>query len=244
MLRGCLQCPSCNYCKNCIAKKPHKTKLVIALETPTKSFSAWTFKDVCTEYQLSLLTDPGLEVIPPFTDIEAAPVSSELKKMLAQLTDNVESMVHALSLVGANEATKSMIVGSFLVKATRIFEKDLFLAAQQTLGGRRGNGSAFLSVHLRDGSYHTLDVTDIKKDDIVQGVAQNIVQLEAALTSKKRKRGRSDVDGEEEPPTEMKSYGIVTDASQWLFIECTMHGDETLSSRMSVLGQIIDYSGE
>ncbi|KAF9979639.1 hypothetical protein BGZ65_006235 [Modicella reniformis] len=51
----------------------------------------------------------GLEVIPPFTGIEAAPLSSDLeKKMLTQLTDDVESMVHAL-----------MIVGSFLVKATK-----------------------------------------------------------------------------------------------------------------------------
>ncbi|KAF9537561.1 hypothetical protein EC957_007973 [Mortierella hygrophila] len=33
-----------------IAKTTSKTKLAISLETPSKSFSAWTFKDVCEEY--------------------------------------------------------------------------------------------------------------------------------------------------------------------------------------------------
>ncbi|GJJ75604.1 hypothetical protein EMPS_07962 [Entomortierella parvispora] len=226
-----------------IAKKSRKTNLSISLETPTKSFGLWKFKDVCTEYQLSLSDDPGLEVIPPFTGVKAAPLDSDLeKKILAQLTDDVESMVDTLNLVGANEATKSMIVGSFLVKVTRLFKEDLFLAAERTLSGRRGNGPVDYSVHSRDDSDFTLGVTEVKKEDFVQGVAQNIVQLEAALTSKKRKRGRGDVDGEEELLTQMRSYGIVTDASQWLLIECTMNGYETVSYRMTGLGRIIDYS--
>ncbi|KAG0242680.1 hypothetical protein BG011_003271, partial [Mortierella polycephala] len=78
-----------------IAKTTSKTKLVISLETPTKKFSAWTFKDVCAEYNLSPTTDPGLDVIPPFTDIKAASLDSDLeKKMLDQLINEVESMVH------------------------------------------------------------------------------------------------------------------------------------------------------
>lgn len=155
--------------------------------------------------------------------------------MLAQLTDNVESMVHALNLVGANEATKSMIVGSFLVKVTRLFNEDLFLAAKRSLCGRRGNGPVDYSVHSRDGSDFTLSVTEVKKGEFVQGVAQNIVQLEAALTT--------NVDGEEELPMKMKSYGIVTDASQWLIVECTLHEDESVSYRMSGLGRTINYAG-
>jgi len=63
-----------------IAKATSRTKLIIALETPTRSFSAWTFQDVCTEYQLSLSTDPALEVIPLFTGIEDAPLNSDLEK--------------------------------------------------------------------------------------------------------------------------------------------------------------------
>ena len=84
-----------------IAKTTSKTKLVISLETPTKNFSAWTFKDVCSEYNLSPSTDPGLIVIPVFTGIEAAPLNSDFeKKMQNQLIDDVETFVDVLSLLG------------------------------------------------------------------------------------------------------------------------------------------------
>ncbi|KAF9177083.1 hypothetical protein BGZ51_009206, partial [Haplosporangium sp. Z 767] len=207
-----------------IAKTTSKTKLTILLETPTKSFSAWTFKDVCAEYNLSPASDPGLDVIPSFTGIEAAPLNSDLeKKVLGHLIDDVEDMVRVLNLLGANEATKSMIVGAFLVKATRLFDEDLFLAAQRGLSSRRGNGSVDFSVHSRKGYDHTLGVTEVKKEDFRQGVAQNIVQLESALTEKKCKRDLNDIDGGGGEPTEMRSYGIVTDASMWLLIECTVN---------------------
>ncbi|KAG0027221.1 hypothetical protein BGZ81_005785 [Podila clonocystis] len=203
-----------------ITKTTSKTKLVISLETPTKNFSAWTFRDVCAEYNLSPTTDPGLNVIPPFADIEAAPLDSDFeKKMQNQLIDEVETFVDVLSLLGANEATKSMIVGAFLAKATRLFKEDLYLAAQRDLSGRRGNGPLDFSVHSRKTYEYTLGVTEVKKDDFKQGVAQNIVQLEAALTEKKRKRNPSDIDGEEEQPMKTRSYGIVTDAVKWLLVE-------------------------
>lgn len=226
------------------AKITSKTTLTVSLDTPSKNFSAWTFKDVCDEYNLSESFDPYVGNIPPFTDIEAAALDSDLeKKMLAQLIEEIESKVEVLNLIGANEATKSMIVGAFLVKATRLFNEDLYLAAQRHLSGRRGNGPVVFSVHTRKSFDCTLCVTEVKKDDLVQGVAQNIVQLESALTAKKRKRGPNDVDGEEEPPTKMRSYGIVTDASTWLLIECTLHEDETVTYRMSKLGEVINYDG-
>jgi hypothetical protein len=228
-----------------IAKTTSKTKLTISLETPTKNFSAWTFKDVCEEYNLSEAYDPGLAVIPPFTDIKAAALDSDFeKRMLVQLKDEVETYVDVLNLIGANEWTKSIIVGAFLANATRLFKEDLYLAAQRNLSGRRGNGPVDFSVHSRKSYDYTLSVTEVKKDDIVQGVAQNIVQLESALTAKKRKRGPNDVDGEEEPPTKMRSYGIVTDASTWLLLECTLHEDDTVTYRMSKLGEVINYDGE
>ncbi|KAF9947660.1 hypothetical protein BGZ70_002574 [Mortierella alpina] len=226
-----------------VAKTTSKPRLTISLETPTKSFSLWKFKDVCAEYNLSLSADPGLDVLPAFTDIEATPLVSEFqKKMLAQLLDEVESMVDVLSLLGANEATRSMIVGAFLVKATRLFKEDLVLAAQRNLSGRRGNGEVDFSVHSRKNDNLTLGVTEVKREDFKQGVAQNIVQLESALTTaKKRKRSPADVDGDEEEPMKARSYGIVTDAEKWLFLECTLHEDESVTYRMSELDRSINY---
>lgn len=226
-----------------MAKANPKPKLTISLETPTKTFSAWTFKDVISEYNLSESTDVGFEVIPPFTDVKAAPLDSELeKKVLDQLINEIGLRVDVLMLKGANEPTKSMVVTSFLAAATKLFQEDLYLAAQRNLSGRRGNGPLDFSVHLRTTHSYTLGVTEVKKDDFRQGVAQNIVQLESALTTKKRKRSASDVDGEE--PMEMRLYGIVTDASQWNLIECTMHNDDTVSYRMTELERTLNYSGK
>lgn len=225
-----------------VAKAQSMKQLTISLATPTKGFSAWTFKDVISEYNLSESTDVGIEVLPPFTDITAAPLNSDLEKtVLEHLLKEVGLRVEVLRLLGANEATRSMVVASFLLAATKLFEEDLYLASQRDLSGRRGNGAVDFSVHPRKTHSYTLGVTEVKKENFPQGVAQNIVQLEAALTTKKRKRGTYEIDGEEDS---LKSYGIVTDASQWLLLECTLHGDETVTYRMKSLERTVNYEGK
>jgi hypothetical protein len=41
----------------------------------------------------------------------------------------------------------------------------------------------------------------------------------------------------------MRTYGIVTDANQWLLIECTLHEDETVSYRVTQLERAVMFSG-
>ncbi|KAI7825616.1 hypothetical protein BC939DRAFT_447862 [Gamsiella multidivaricata] len=126
-----------------VSKSNFRGKLTISLESPSRNFSAWTFNDVCAEYNLPESTDPSLSVIPQFAEIEAAILDSDLhKEALDQLIKEVDFRTHALQLTGANDATKSIIMASFLVAATRLFEEDLFL-------GRRGNGPVDFSVHSR-----------------------------------------------------------------------------------------------
>jgi len=151
--------------------------------------------------------------------------------------------VDVLPLRGGNEATKSMVVASFLVAATGLFKDDLYLMSQQHLSGRRGNGPVDFSVHPWKTHDYTLGVTEVKKEDFRQGIAQNIVQLESALMAKKRKRVMRVVDGEEEPPSKQRAYGIVTDSDKWVFVECTMHGDETVSFKMSWLRESLNFGG-
>ncbi|KAG0000724.1 hypothetical protein BGZ80_003480 [Entomortierella chlamydospora] len=61
-----------------VCKLKSKSKLTISLESPSKNFSAWNFKDVCTEYNLSSSSDPDLIVIPPFMGIEPTPWYTDL----------------------------------------------------------------------------------------------------------------------------------------------------------------------
>ncbi|KAF8925125.1 hypothetical protein BGZ58_001117 [Dissophora ornata] len=132
--------------------------------------------------------------------------------------------------------------------ATTIFDEDLYLASQRNLSGRRGNGPVDFSVHSHKTQAWTLAVTMVKGEDFRRGVAQNMVQLESALMEsalmeKKRKRETYDVDGVEQPPKEIKSYGIVTDASEWAVIECTIDEDEAVSYRMTKLPETLAFAG-
>ncbi|KAG0006860.1 hypothetical protein BGZ65_002699 [Modicella reniformis] len=215
-------------------------KLIISLATPNKTFSAWTFEDVICEYNLSNSTGVGMEVLPPFTDIQAAPLDSDLeKKVLDHLIHEITCRVKVLKLVPGNDAAKSMVVASFLVAVTTLFEEDLYLASQQNLSGHRGNGPMDFSVHSQKTHWYTLVVTEMKKEKLQEAVTQNMVQLESVLTTKKR----DEIDGKE-GPLAMRSYGIVTDANYWMLIECTLHEDERVTYRMKGLERTVCYNGK
>ncbi|KAF9901744.1 hypothetical protein EC991_005753 [Linnemannia zychae] len=227
-----------------VVKSTSKSKLTISLETPIKDFSAWKFKDVCEDYNLSESSDPGVEVLPPFSDIQSMTLDSDFQSTTQdQLIYEIESRLDVLNLFGANEATQSVVVASFLVAAIKLFKDDLFLASQRNLSGRRGNGPVNFSVNSRKGDLVTLGVTEVKMVDFKQGLAQNMAQLESALTRKTRKRQMDDVDGEEERPMKQRAYGIVRDSALWASLECTLHEDERVSYRMSNLDEHLNFRG-
>ncbi|KAG0262392.1 hypothetical protein BG011_010189 [Mortierella polycephala] len=92
------------------AKTASKTKLMISLETPTKNFSAWTFKDVCAEYDLSDSSNPGLGVISPFIEIQAATLDDDFqKKICDQLITKVESRMAGRGKNGPREACMALV---------------------------------------------------------------------------------------------------------------------------------------
>ena len=61
-----------------------------------------------------------------------------------------------------------------------------------------------------------MGVTEVKREDIKQGVAQNAVQIESALSRRKRKV--EEIENDEDPDP---CFGIVSDAETWLFLKCT-----------------------
>ncbi|KAF9132079.1 hypothetical protein BGX30_012789 [Mortierella sp. GBA39] len=63
------------------------------------------------------------------------------------------------------------------------------------------------------------------------------------LTEKKHKREKHHVDEDEVPLSKHRTYGIVTDAEEWAFVEYTMHEDETVSFRMSWLDESLNSGG-
>ncbi|KAG0206747.1 hypothetical protein BGX33_007238 [Mortierella sp. NVP41] len=231
-----------------IAKASSKTQWTVSFETPSKSFSAWTWKDVCDEYYLSEFTsDPGLEVLEPFTDIQSTPVDSDFEKTVqGQLVDEIEVRVEVLRLsLDENVASQAMVVASFLVAATVLFENELYFTSQREFSGRRGHGRADFSIHSRSRTNHPciIGVTQVRKDNIRQALAENMVLLDLALTTTKRWRERQCAEGEDAPSRKWRSFGVVTDGSQWVFMECTLDENEMVSYRMSVLKERLNFRG-
>ncbi|KAG0183694.1 hypothetical protein DFQ28_001223 [Apophysomyces sp. BC1034] len=225
-----------------VARKEHNGKLTISLECPSKNFSAWTLQEVCLEYGITDAIHPSIGNFMPFDGIQSDSLQTPLHQTnLQELIQEVRTRRLGLNMNDPTEATQSIFVASFLLKATTIFHEELYLAAEKYLSGRRGNGPVDYSVHSRQTNDYTLGITEVKKEDFNQGVAQNVVQLESVLTERKRKRTKYD-DEEEDQSCPVKSYGIVTDSREWVFLECTMGDDEEVSYRVSRLPELINYN--
>jgi len=144
-------------------------------------------------------------------------------------------------------------VCSYLTQAVLIFDGELTLAPERKLRGRHGHGKVDYAIEAlaSDGTRHVLGVTEVKYQDYGKGLAQNIVQLESSLTVRKRKRSCDD-DGEEEREEDssvpMRAYGIVTDAVNWFFVECTIDPSQDSGDRpkfkISKLKDIVNYNGD
>ncbi|KAG0068434.1 hypothetical protein BGZ90_000583 [Linnemannia elongata] len=107
--------------------------------------------------------------------------------------------------------------------------------ARSDIQRQQGHGPLDFSVHATKLKSYTLGVTEVKRDEFRERVAQNIVQLESTLITKKHKLEAYEIDGDEEEPKKLKSHAVVTDGAEWLFVECKLDESEKLLYKMSKL---------
>ncbi|KAG9062229.1 hypothetical protein KI688_006561 [Linnemannia hyalina] len=214
--------------------KTNTRTLTVALETPTKKYTDFTLKEVNSLCKISNMEAPTMTDLPPFTGISTEALDSDLhRESLRRLLDELDSRIRAIPSL-TNETTCSAYVCSFLTQAVLIFNGYLTLAPERPLRGRHGHGKVDYAIEAlaKDGSRHVLGVTE----------------LESSLTVKKRKRD-SDDNGDEERDEDrsvsLKAYGIVTDATYWFFVECTVDQSQDSGDRpkfrISKLKDIINY---
>ncbi|RPB24235.1 hypothetical protein L211DRAFT_848975 [Terfezia boudieri ATCC MYA-4762] len=136
----------------------------------------------------------------------------------------------------SHEATHSLYVHSFLSAVVSDFIPDSlepafmesgFLAyepkvvifPEQYITGRNGKGPVDYAIEMEGG--RVVGVTEVKREDFCQGVAQNAVQIVSILSRRKLKAGELD------EASIACCFGIVSDAKEWLFLECTHDENET-----------------
>ncbi|KAG0258557.1 hypothetical protein BG011_003224 [Mortierella polycephala] len=231
--------------------KTNTRKIIVALETPTKKYTDFTLTEVNNLYEISNMDVPGIRDLPRFDGISTEALDSDLhKESLRRLLDEIDSGIRAMPLSSPNDAICSAYIRSFLIQAILIFERTLMLCPKRAIRSRNGHGKVDYSIEATsvEGMIRMLlGVTEVKNDEFEKGVAQNIVQLESLLTTRKCKRSDDDdEEGEENGPVPMKAYGIVTNASVWYFVECSI-GDVSSDDpnrpkfRISELSEIVNY---
>ncbi|CAG8554789.1 2801_t:CDS:2, partial [Funneliformis caledonium] len=82
----------------------------------------------------------------------------------------------------------------------------------------RNNNVAILDVECRS-TGRILGVIEVKKEDFMKEFTQASVQMESTLT---RKRKAEEIDNGQDVD---RVFGIITDASEWYFMECTLDKD-------------------
>jgi hypothetical protein len=190
-------------------------KLIVVIETPSKAFSDWSFPKMCQLYGLSESEDPSLSVFPPFTceykDLESDSSRAILKHLIAELNARLKAIP-----ISGNEASKSQYVCSYLVAGINLHEGKFELRPEKNITGPNGHGPVDFAIDLLQ-TTKTVGVTEVKDEDIFKGIAQNAVQLESALSNRKRKASEM----EEGDVFTGKTFGIITDAKEWYFMECS-----------------------
>ena len=209
----------------------------ILVETPAKSFSDWTLSEVMRLYEICDDMDiPDRKgkmkyaflYFPKFI-CNRTPILNE--KTLRILMDSVTRFLFTTPLLRvSHEYTHSLYVHSFLSAVVSDFipdspepafmesgfieyEPKVVIVPEQYIAGRNGKGPVDFAIRMEGGG--VVGVTEVKREDFCQGVAQNAVQLESVLSRRKRKAGGLD------EGSIARCFGIVTDAKEWKFLECT-----------------------
>ncbi|KAG9063233.1 hypothetical protein KI688_004837 [Linnemannia hyalina] len=219
-----------------ISKDNGHKNFTISLDSPAKKFSSYTWKDAQSQYGVR-----EFELMPAF-DIQPRSLLEDEKTVLKHIVEDCVFKNKAYLLgPGASEATKSSVVDTFMVGAIQSYGSEMFLAQQRPMSGMRGHGAVDFAVVDRVHQSQVLGVTEVKKEDYAQGLAQNMAELDVAVQQKKRKRiDEVDEDSGERIPARFKSYGIVTDSFKWTLVECTLDEGDVLSFRVKDIPGVLD----
>ncbi|RIA94631.1 hypothetical protein C1645_817677 [Glomus cerebriforme] len=112
---------------------------------------------------------------------------------------------------------------SFMVS----FYRDNFkLIPKKLIEGRNEQGNLDYAIECRS-TGRVLGIIEVKKEDFMKGFAQASVQMESTLS---RKRKADEIVNDQEID---RVFGIVTDASEWYFMECSLDDEGKPTFKLS-----------
>lgn len=193
------------------------TTVTVDAKIGLKLFSEFKMEAVCTLYGLSY--DPGnpLSQFPLF-DCKAEDIDDEL---LSYVMDELNSRTLLTPVTQAPEAHQSIYVYCILHAIAKSFGSAFTILAGRYIEGLGAKGRVDYSIESRDGKI--LGVSEVKRQDYMQGIAQNAMQIRSALEYNNK--------GFDIGPR----FGIATDADKWYFLEYTPHNAPRISKRYQAM---------
>ncbi|PKY13276.1 hypothetical protein RhiirB3_490602 [Rhizophagus irregularis] len=196
-------------------------KFTVFIETPSKPFNSWTFPKMCELYGLSDDPNPSIDVYPVF---HCGCVDLGSKAVVKHLMAELRLRQDVTPLDKAYEATKTIYSYSYLATGVSLYKDNFKLIPEKLIEGRNGQGNLDYAIECRS-TGRILGVIEVKKEDFMKEFAQASVQMESTLT---RKRKADEINNEED-----RVFGIVTDASEWYFMECKVDSEGKPSFKLS-----------
>ncbi|PKB96624.1 hypothetical protein RhiirA5_434532, partial [Rhizophagus irregularis] len=122
-------------------------KSTVFIETPSKSFSDWSFPKMCQLYGLGESDDPSLSVFPPFTCEYKEMEEDSSKAIFNNLVTKLKARLKAI-LISGNEASKSQYVCSYLVAGVNLYEGKFELRPEKNITGPNGHRPVNFAIDL------------------------------------------------------------------------------------------------
>ncbi|CAG8517925.1 2133_t:CDS:2 [Paraglomus occultum] len=211
----------------------NELKFIVYIKTPSKPFSDYDLQDVCELYEIGSEDEAAsLTRFPSFAcgskDLEDESSQDMLMSVLKFLCGVVP--------LDFNESSRSTYVLPFLVAGASLYKEkfNINVIPGLYIKGDYGHGPVDYAIKLQNS--RIVGVTKVKHKDFEKGVAQNAIQIESALSNCRKRK--ADVMEEED-----KTFGIITDAKEWRFIQCSYDGNGKPNFKLS-RSILVDYESE
>jgi len=165
-------------------------------------------------------------VFPPFSCGSANLNNDKSNAVIKHLMAEIKLRKDVTPLNKANEATKSIYSYCYLASGVSLYKDNFKLIPEKLIEGRNGQGNLDYAIECRS-TGRILGIIEVKKEDFMKGFAQASVQMESTLT---RKRKADEIDNGQDVD---RVFGIVTDASEWYFMECSLDNEGKPSFKLS-----------
>lgn len=162
-----------------------------------------------TEVHERLCTDD----FKPF-ELRTKPCDTEERKAVLEEMKGAINLARRAHLF-LNEACVTRFVAPYLQGAIAL-NQELCLTPEKEITGRWGSGDLDYGIVSRYATDYVVGAVEVKKEDTFESAfQQNVMQLDAALTSRDSRYSRNE-------PKPLICYGIITDAKRWEFLECCL----------------------